>query len=69
MPDTQQRNSKFYSFVTVGALTRALPDMFYTVRFPSGELKHCVTDDAGRTARCGTDGEQRLAIYLGHREA
>ncbi|EEA03593.1 hypothetical protein BH160DRAFT_1078 [Burkholderia sp. H160] len=45
---------------------RVLPDTFYTVRFPSGELKHGVTDHAGRTARYRTRENQKLALYLGH---
>ncbi|MPW10291.1 hypothetical protein GCT19_32475 [Paraburkholderia sp. CNPSo 3155] len=48
---------------------RSLPQTPYTVRFPSGELKHGVTDHAGRTARHRTRDRQQLAVYLGHREA
>ncbi|APA87675.1 hypothetical protein BJG93_19590 [Paraburkholderia sprentiae WSM5005] len=47
----------------------AVPDTFYTVRFPSGELKHGVTDHAGRTARYRTSVRQQLAVYLGHKDA
>jgi hypothetical protein len=48
---------------------RVLQDTYYTVRLPSGELIHGVTDGAGRTARYATDGAQRVAVYIGHREA
>ncbi|NUX52813.1 hypothetical protein [Paraburkholderia youngii] len=48
---------------------RALSDTLYTVRFPSGELKHGVTDHAGRTQRHKTDGAQAVRIYLGHRQS
>ncbi|NUY35320.1 hypothetical protein F0160_33325 [Paraburkholderia sp. JPY303] len=47
---------------------RALADAFYSVRYPTGELKHGVTDHAGRTARYRTRSGQQLAVYLGHRE-
>ncbi|MBB5404989.1 MULTISPECIES: hypothetical protein [Paraburkholderia] len=47
---------------------RAVPDTFYTVRYPTGELKHGVTDHAGRTARYRTRDGQQLAVYLGHRK-
>ncbi|MEX3857205.1 hypothetical protein AB3X94_24720 [Paraburkholderia sp. BR10923] len=46
---------------------RALPDTLYTVRLPSGELTHGVTDHAGRTARYRTRGAQSIDIYIGHR--
>lgn len=48
---------------------RALPKTYYSVRMPSGELLHGRTDSQGLTARYRTDGAQRLAVYLGHRES
>lgn len=47
---------------------RVLRDTYYTLRLPSGELLHGVTNSIGRTTRYRTDGAQRLAVYLGHRE-
>jgi len=44
-----------------------LPDMYYTVKLPSGELKHGTTDSQGRTARYRTSNANRLSVYLGHR--
>jgi hypothetical protein len=46
-----------------------LPETYYTVRFPSGNLVHGVTDNSGCTARYATDGCQEITVYLGHREA
>ena len=48
---------------------RALAATNYTIRFTSGSMVHGVTDGLGRTARYKTDGAQRLALYLGHRES
>jgi hypothetical protein len=45
-----------------------LPDTYYTVRLPSGELAHGITDSSGRTARYATDGACSLEFYLGHRQ-
>lgn len=45
-----------------------LPDTYYTVRMPSGELRHGVTDLQGRTERYETKGAQSIRIYLGHKE-
>ncbi|WP_052409622.1 PAAR domain-containing protein [Paraburkholderia oxyphila] len=45
-----------------------LADTYYTVRMPSGELVHGITDSQGRTRRYPTDNAQRVVIYLGHRE-
>lgn len=46
----------------------ALANTYYTVRLSGGELVRGTTDAQGRTTRHMTDGPQRLAIYLGHRE-
>jgi|SRR5579864_934463 len=56
-------------FTLTDAAGQALADTLYTVRMPSGELVHGVTDSSGRTTRFKTDGAQRLRVYLGHREA
>jgi uncharacterized Zn-binding protein involved in type VI secretion len=45
---------------------QALYDMPYTVKLPSGEFFHGVTDLEGRTKRFATDGAQQLEVYLGH---
>lgn len=64
---TAQRNYD-EQFTLYDRSGRALRDTYYTVRLPSGELRHGVTDSLGRTARYQTDGARRLALYLGHRE-
>lgn len=46
----------------------ALADTYYTVRTPDGGLIHGTTDSMGCTARHVTDGAQKIAVYLGHRE-
>lgn len=56
-------------FTLTDAAGKALADTYYTVRLPSGELQHGVTDSSGRTTRYTTDGAQRLRVYIGHREA
>ncbi|WP_322061473.1 PAAR domain-containing protein [Paraburkholderia sp. J63] len=48
---------------------RSLAATYYTIRFPSGSVAHGVTDALGRTMRYKTNGEQRIMLYLGHREA
>jgi hypothetical protein len=55
-------------FALTDAGGNALANTFYTVRLPSGELQHGVTDSSGKTARYKTDGAQQLALYLGHRK-
>ncbi|CAM2163652.1 PAAR motif-containing protein [Paraburkholderia sacchari] len=56
-------------FTLRDAKGRALANTFYTVRFPTGELVHGVTDATGSTGRYATDGAYRIAVYLGHGEA
>ncbi|TDN62568.1 PAAR domain-containing protein [Paraburkholderia sp. BL10I2N1] len=56
-------------FTLTDAAGKALADTYYTVRLPSGELQHGITDSSGRTARYKTDGAQRLRVYMGHKEA
>ncbi len=45
---------------------RALYEVPYTARLPSGELFHGVTDLEGRTKRFVTDGAQQIEIEIGH---
>ena len=48
----------------------SLPETYYTVRLPTGELKHGVTDAEGYTGRYQTDAPQSLHFFVGHnREA
>ncbi|CAB3802038.1 hypothetical protein LMG28614_05531 [Paraburkholderia ultramafica] len=56
-------------FTLTDAAGNALSNTYYTVRMPSGELVHGVTDPSGKTARYETDDAHRLALYIGHREA
>jgi hypothetical protein len=56
-------------FTLRDARGRALANSFYTVRLPTGELVHGVTDGGGNTARYATGGAYRIAVYLGHRES
>lgn len=55
-------------FTLIDASGNALANTYYTVRLPTGELRHGTTDSSGRTRRYVTDGARRLALYLGHRE-
>ena len=55
-------------FTLADANGTALPQTYYTIRMPSGELVHGITDSSGKTAHYETSGAQRLRIYLGHRE-
>ncbi|CAE6881568.1 PAAR domain-containing protein [Paraburkholderia domus] len=43
-----------------------LPETYYSIRMPSGELRHGVTDSQGRTARYRTDHAKNISIHLGH---
>ena len=45
---------------------RALYEMPYTAKLPSGELFHGFTDLEGRTKRFVTDGAQQIEIEIGH---
>lgn len=47
----------------------ALADLPFTVKLPSGEYEHGVTDDEGRTRRYATEGAQPIEVYLGHLQA
>ena len=53
-------------FVLVDDNKRALYETPYTVKLPSGELFHGITDLEGRTERFVTDGAQALEIEIGH---
>lgn len=55
-------------FTLTDATGNALADTYYTVRLPSGELSHGVTDSSGRTDRYWTDGSCSINFYLGHRQ-
>jgi uncharacterized Zn-binding protein involved in type VI secretion len=55
-------------FTLRNATGRVLRDTYYTVRLPSGELRHGVTDLHGRTERHETKGAQSIRIYLGHKQ-
>ncbi|CAG4913201.1 PAAR domain-containing protein [Paraburkholderia gardini] len=54
-------------FTLVDAKGTPLTSTYYTVRMPSGELRHSVTDSQGRTERYQTKGAQSIRIYLGHK--
>jgi hypothetical protein len=45
-----------------------LAGAFYTLKTASGLLIRGVTDEAGRTQRYKSDGEQVVSVFLGHRE-
>jgi len=55
-------------FTLKDAAGNPLTDTYYTVRMPSNELLHGVTDSSGKTARYETDGARRLSLYVGHRD-
>jgi len=46
-----------------------LASMPYTVKLPSGQLIHGVTDDEGHTGRYRTEGAEYIEICLGHIES
>lgn len=43
-----------------------LKDIHYTIRLPSGELRHGITDAHGCTGRYQTGGKQKVSVHLGH---
>ena len=53
-------------FAFVDEDKQPLGEIPYTVKLPSGEFFHGVTDPEGRTERFATDGAQELEIYIGH---
>jgi hypothetical protein len=53
-------------FVLLDATGRALADTYYTIRYPSGDLVHGVTDIQGRTSRHETKGAAKLSLFIGH---
>ena len=53
-------------FVMKDAHGQPLPETYYSIRLPSGELRHGVTDSQGRTARYRTDHARNISIHLGH---
>jgi hypothetical protein len=55
-------------FTLTDASGNALADIWYTMRMPSGELRHGITDSNGQTGRFETKGSQSIRIYLGHRQ-
>jgi uncharacterized Zn-binding protein involved in type VI secretion len=65
-PNSQPEAEVFdeqYAFVDE---KQPLGEIPYTVKLPSGEFFHGVTDPEGRTERFVTDGAQQLEIYIGH---
>ncbi|WP_322061139.1 hypothetical protein [Paraburkholderia sp. J63] len=55
-------------FTLSDAAGKSLVNTWYTVRMPSGELLHGITDSAGKTARYRTNDARTLYLYLGHKE-
>lgn len=64
---TPQIFDEQYAFVDENK--KVLHEMPYTVKLPSGEFFHAVTDLEGRTERFATDGAQLLEVYIGHRSS
>ncbi|WP_322045665.1 PAAR domain-containing protein [Paraburkholderia sp. J67] len=56
-------------FALTDGMGRPLSNTYYTVRYADGSTSHGETDDSGRTLRHRTDAAERIAVYLGHREA
>jgi type VI secretion system secreted protein VgrG len=44
-----------------------LANTYYTVKLPSDELRHGITDSQGRTERYETGGAQSIKFYMGHK--
>lgn len=63
------RGSYDEQFVLKDTAGKSLPDTYYTVRLPSGDLMHGITDSQGRTHRYSTDNAERVVVYLGHLES
>jgi len=47
---------------------KPLNNAYYTVKLPSGEVIHGVTDSSGYTERIKTDGSKQIYIHIGHAE-
>ncbi len=57
-----------HQFVLKDTAGNVMANFAYTMKLPSGEIVHCVTDSAGKTQRHVTDGAQELKIHVGHLE-
>jgi uncharacterized Zn-binding protein involved in type VI secretion len=53
-------------FVLKDGSGNRLANTYYTIRLPSGELKHGTTDSQGRTARYQTNSARNISVHLGH---
>ncbi|MFM0502509.1 PAAR domain-containing protein [Paraburkholderia caffeinilytica] len=53
-------------FVLRDTRGQPLPETYYSIRLPSGALRHGVTDSQGRTSRYRTDRAKSISIHLGH---
>lgn len=67
---SQEMIQKIYDeqFVLKDTVGNIMANFAYTVKMPSGELLHCMTDSEGKTLRHVTDGAQNLEIHKGHLE-
>ena len=55
-------------FVLRDGSGNGLANTYYTIRLPSGELRHGTTDSEGRTARYQTNGARDIAVHVGHKQ-
>jgi hypothetical protein len=55
-------------FVLTDGSGSGLANSYYTIRLPTGELRHGTTDSEGRTARYQTNGARNIAVHLGHKQ-
>jgi uncharacterized Zn-binding protein involved in type VI secretion len=55
-------------FVLKDGSGNGLANTYYTIKLPSGELRHGTTDSEGRTARYQTNGARNIAVHLGHKQ-
>lgn len=65
-PEKLPHSGRFHLRDSTG---NSLPETYYSVRLPSGELKHGITDAEGYTGRYQTDDPQSLHFFVGHKEA
>jgi len=64
----QQTKQYDKQFTLTDANGTPCADTYYTAKLPDGSLVTGVTDSEGKTDRFPTQGAQKVALYIGHRE-
>lgn len=55
-------------FTLIDAYGIPMAGVYYTVKLPSGEVRHGIADALGQTLRFQTQDAQYITVYLGHQD-